>query len=236
VKVQVLDGITLFADGRPGGADGSDVDVNDIRQGGLGDCRFMAALAELARTRPAFLRSGINRVLGTPSDVYQFTVRFFGDNGEPFNQEVTFELDRGFDGAQLSGDFDAAGNVEIWPLVVERAYAEYMGGFGQINSGGTAQAPWKLLTGRDGRNEDVAAWTNADILALIQLELTTNGKLLFLASKDDASDIVPKHAFSIVRRSGTNPGWVLSNPWGREDVLLDGQLQANIDWIEIVDP
>jgi hypothetical protein len=144
VKVQVLDGITLFADGRPGGADGSDVDVNDIRQGG----------------------------------------------------------------------------------------------FGQINSGGSARAPWKLLTGRDGRRDDVAGWSNADISALIQLELTTNGKRLFIASKSDAPNIVPKHAFSIVGRNDTNDGWILLNPWGTTPPpeVLDNMLSANIDWIEIVDP
>jgi hypothetical protein len=43
--IQVVDDVTLFADGVPSNADGAPVHYNDVKQGSVGNCFFHAALA-----------------------------------------------------------------------------------------------------------------------------------------------------------------------------------------------
>jgi VCBS repeat-containing protein len=142
-RLEVLDAWTLFADGTPTALDGDPVHYNDVDQNGIGDCFCLAAVAELAVTHSSVIYSSLQRV-GTTDEV---TVRYFDQDGNEQTTSVIVNLDRGFNGAGLSGDYDSTG-VEVWTWVIERAYAQTHGNYCNIN-GGHADDAWKWLTGHD---------------------------------------------------------------------------------------
>jgi len=59
-SLQVLDKVTLFADGTPGKPDPSGaIDFSDVKQQMLGDCYFLVVLTHLTQYNPAVIQSAI---------------------------------------------------------------------------------------------------------------------------------------------------------------------------------
>ena len=111
-------------------ADPRQVNSDDIKQGGLGDCFLLASLAALAQNEPQVLREMVKLDLNTGS----VWVQFF--NGRPLKKVLLGPLDRLFPvykpGVEIGTE--AAGGQAIfakpageqgatWPLIIEKAYA-----------------------------------------------------------------------------------------------------------------
>ena len=101
------------------------IEANDINQGALGDCYFLAALAALAeepkRVEDLFLPSegkgcyGVRWYnFGEPIDVYVDS-RFPYDHGKPM--------------------FSSSSQDEMWVLILEKAFAKKFGSYHAIESG-----------------------------------------------------------------------------------------------------
>ena len=89
----------------------------------------------------------------------------------------------GWNMAELSGDYDpTTGKVEIWPQLLEEAWAQMNGGYQSIWSGTVASA-WMALTGNTTQDASIAGLTNQQIAALIQTDLAT-GQQVSVATKD----------------------------------------------------
>src|SRR5581483_8539566 len=93
----------------------------DIRQGNLGDCYFVAALADMAQDRPQAIRN-----LFIDNGDNTFTVRFFRDG---VAQYVTVDRYLPTDSAGrvvyagVGGLYNNAAN-ELWVALAEKAYAQ----------------------------------------------------------------------------------------------------------------
>ena len=98
LNLQVLSGMTLFGKKRPNGMEDSTViHMNDILQGGIGDCSLWTAVALLVKNPPlGFSWSNLITQNGPKS----FTVHFpnAGD------KQVELNLTSGYDSARLSGE------------------------------------------------------------------------------------------------------------------------------------
>jgi len=111
-----------------GKGDKGKVAMNDVNQGYLGDCYFIASLAALAQRNPAAIKQGIkDNGDGT------YTVKFPGEGAEVL-----------VDGAfpTTSGDLiyaqegDVSGkDKELWVVLYEKAWAKLKGGYEQIQGG-----------------------------------------------------------------------------------------------------
>ncbi|MEZ0372885.1 MAG: C2 family cysteine protease [Candidatus Sericytochromatia bacterium] len=97
----------------PNGIDG--INVNDIQQGGLGDCYFLAALASLAKSRPSDIISMItDRGNGT------YSVKFPGAK-----YAVTIsDSDPGWAGSGYDRNNQYTGST--WVSVLEKAFVAYV--------------------------------------------------------------------------------------------------------------
>ncbi len=101
---------------------------------------------------------------------------------------------------------------EIWPLVFEKAYSQYMGG--QI-AGCIPQTALELLTGRPAPSASVGEWTG---YTAEELERdVAAGKPVIVSTKDEGQTetVVPHHAYVVTgteRRDGRL--YVqMHNPW-----------------------
>jgi hypothetical protein len=123
------------------GADGQP-HMDDIDQGDLGDCSFMAALGTVAQSDPASIRARI-----TASGAHAWTVTFFADDhggtAPPITVDDHFPVMTA--SHRASGQPMYAGNDArtigqaqrrpLWPLVLEKAFAQYRRGYQMLDDG-----------------------------------------------------------------------------------------------------
>jgi hypothetical protein len=204
---------TLFAQGlgEEGGADPSDVD-----QMSIGDCGLQATLAALAKQNPGLLE----KMVSTNANG-SYTVTFYED-GKPVQIVVQPEVLRKPDGTPITGFGDSAdgGSPELWAVVVEKAAAQWKGGYNDIQ--GRWPGDWmQELTGRDSVRTDAG---DVGSTSDIQAQLDAGQAVTF--STQDPKDqpgmgqlkpkpLIGPHAYTVM---GTDGDYVLlQNPWGSKE-------------------
>jgi hypothetical protein len=126
--------------------------ARNVGQGDLGDCFFLAALAALAHTRPRLVR----RMIADSGDG-TYTVAFL-ERRHGAVRPVAIRVDARFPtdsrGAQCFGKGLRSGphGQELWPALIEKAYAAWQGGYVHINQGGDGGAALRCLTGSKVRS------------------------------------------------------------------------------------
>lgn len=113
-----------------GEGEGSGPHPSDILQGALGDCYLLASLAAVAQENPEVLENMIRT-----NDNGTYTVTFY-DDGEPVEITVTSDLPLESGSPVFSGNEEQSdspdGRAELWPLIIEKAYAQLNESYGEI--------------------------------------------------------------------------------------------------------
>lgn len=152
-----------------GEGDAHEVAANDINQGEIGNCYFLAALAGVAEQRPELIKNAIEGPLADGT----YNVRLFSstswDESEK-NRPVTVNVSPSFvvygnlenhafpeHAAQFDGrnayardsDRDEQGNMELWVKLIEKAQAQLYGGWEMVDGGrgGWPSLAIEVLTG-----------------------------------------------------------------------------------------
>lgn len=132
----------------------SPVHYDDVDQGQLADCYAMAAIGAVAANDPGLIEDAIeDNGDGTYTVTFkekQDSFLFWGGGYEDVEITVNGDFPEA-KGATASAD---GGKKEIWPLILEKAYAQYKGGYDQIGNGGTTNELMGLLTGREAETID----------------------------------------------------------------------------------
>lgn len=137
---------------------------SDPRQGSCLDCYLIAALGAVARARPAAIEAMIQ-----PRPRRRWAVRFFerlpGRRFEPREVVVDdrFLVSKKGEPVYARVVADPRGRRELWPLLLEKAYARWKGGFDVIGEGGMVEDTLEELTGEPARVFFVAR-TDPDLL------------------------------------------------------------------------
>jgi hypothetical protein len=224
---------------------------NDIFQGAVGDCYFVASLSAIAGSNPEFIR---NMVIALGDGTY--AVRFY-KNGSPVYVRVDGDL--WVDSATSKLEYAKLGNGNaLWVAIVEKAYAimrRDQGDYDSIAYGdGTLDehlnlglTPW---TYNDGyTKEQVLAWVQSgspagpimdarnagvdNFLAWVQQQ-RAQGEALIAGSVSGINDNTAittdswrrgQHIYMVDRvltdANGKRVGIVLRNPYGYEHEIRD---------------
>lgn len=140
-------------EGRPfiqGRGDATDIEPEDVDQGRVGDCYLLASLAAISLHNPEAIRDMIrDNGDGTYTVTLYDRPGLFSSEFRPVEVvvEPDFPLEDGDPVFARAGDA-IDGEQELWPMLVEKAYAQHHGGYGRI-SGGWGDVAMEELTGVD---------------------------------------------------------------------------------------
>jgi uncharacterized protein with LGFP repeats len=179
----------------------------DVYQGNLGDCTYMASLAEVAARNPFTIQS-----MFTDNGDGTYTVRF-GHNGVPDYVTVDSQLPNG------GGSFDSPTAGPIWAALAEKAFAQVnesgwlgtiapgLNSYGALDNGnsGTVQAALTAITG-------LATTTNGTDIGAAW----TAGRMIVLGTPNAPPNslVEHNHAYAVVGYNPTTQQYTLFNPWG----------------------
>lgn len=222
---------TLFV---KGAGDVDAVSINDIDQEQVGDCFLLGSLAAVARQDPQRIR---DMVVDNGNGTYTVTFQEqrwvgvgFGARLEYVGVPITVAAD--FPGG-LAGNGHAKpgdtgwGTVEIWPLVVEKAYGQYLtcqDPYAALDRGGSSRHLLEMLTGRPAASTGFRLGglggpeTFDTMLADFQA-----GKAITVCTDAKDGTLVKDHCYAVsnVYCDASGKQWVeLYNPWGHDHATL----------------
>jgi hypothetical protein len=217
--------------------DATTVHMSDPRQGQLADCYFVAGLIAVAQANPEALR---RMIVDKGGGEYEVTLRGGGT--------YTIMIDRSFP-VDATGEPAYAGvadqqlvngrvQYELWPMMIERAYAQHRGGYAKMENGmpGTVYQ----LAGGSSFTYQTASMTDAQISAVLDAALRAGKPISIAFTRKDlgeaaeALSIYSHHTYVVTgSRFG---GYFLYNPWGSSHPprpIMPGELRDLTPTIQI---
>jgi hypothetical protein len=221
----------------------------DIKQGGVGDCYFMAGLAETAQHRPDLIQH-----MFSDNGDNTFTVRFYNNGVADYvtvDRYLPVDASHHFVFANYGALASNTAN-ELWVALAEKAYAQanesgwiYQDGTNSYNgtgadssdgiNGGSPGRAMEQLTGKTATSKLTATTTADDLLAAFNA-----GRMVTFSSKDADSlvdpDVVGNHAYALAGYDASTGKFKLFNPWGVNGGTEDGVFKPGyieLTWDEI---
>jgi hypothetical protein len=200
------------------------VSADDPLQGNVGDCYLVSSLASVAQAHPELLEKNLktNRD-GT------YTVTFYARaDMAGAAKPVSVTVDGDF--PQVGGTLEyisAREPRELWPLIYEKAYAVWKGGYGEIESGMGAMALEALTGARPAYFPITGDADPKAIFAQVKAAVADKGCVVALSQPfgSDVRNMVDDHAYSllgVVEKDGQQLV-KLRNPWGEKEPGADGK-------------
>ena len=201
---------------------------NDIIQGKLGDCFYLAAIAAIINKDDNLIK---NIIQDNGDGTYQVTLHMLGVvqvnniQGEPILKRTNDPSERNpisitvkptfpVNGqGNLTGNNSNNSNSGYWILILEKALAQAMGGYDNIDEGGSSGEALSILTNQAHTSFDWADATGSDAVdGLAKLkDQITQGKMITVGSA--GSHLISNFTLS--------PGKTL--PMGVTALLLESQ-------------
>lgn len=189
---------------------------NDIAQGQVSDCYFLAMLSSLADTDPQLIRQAI-----APLGDGTYAVRFY-QNGQSVYYRIDSDLPVST-GSSLAYA-KASDTGEIWVPLLEKAYAFFRKGLNSYASlkGGWMNEAYVAVTGVSTTNRSAAS---SDIVAFLTSSLNAGHAVTVGTKALVAEPIIASHAYVIrsVDYNNGNSYVTLYNPWGFDGGAFDSQ-------------
>jgi hypothetical protein len=219
VQPELIEGGELFRNGVSG---------KDPEQNYIGDCYLMAAMSSVANSSP----EAIAKMFKAEKDG-TYTVTLFDRKGGklvPHPVRVDADLPRnGWYGYVYARSHDPK---ELWPALLEKAFAARAGSYGKIEAGVPGEA-MEEITGLKSTDLDLRAKGTKpdDTFAKISAAVKA-GKPITAATLSDASaakytntNIYADHTYSIfgVSTEGGQKFVQLRNPWGSSEPANNGR-------------
>ena len=204
-----------------------------VRQGAIGDCYFLAAVASLASTNP----EAVQKMIKDNKDG-TYTVTFPGDPEHPLTVEAPTD-------AELA-HYTHGNEYGTWPAVLEKAYGKYRGGTQDEADGGAIMAKGVDLLSPGGVDTDLMGTTTEAELDEKLQETLKNGRPITasinnygpLAKYIVDDGLVDGHVYSVVGYDPNTKMVMVRNPWGEGEPLNadgtakdgnnDGQFQMSL--------
>lgn len=207
-----------------GTGDAEDIDVEDVKQGSLGDCYWVAAMAATAQANPEAIR---NAVHDNGDGTYNVTLY---KNGKP----KVIKVDNQFPSSGSGMAYAEAGDVvggkeELWPALLEKAWAIMNNGASKRGyetiEGGAPGDAVQAITGKKPTDFDPRTMSTDRILSVASGALDKQAALTCatLADEDVTSDLkkdfdkygfYANHCYTFYGVDVEGGVLKLRNPWG----------------------
>jgi len=190
-------------------------EFNDVQQGYLGDCYFLAAVGSLAYSDPGDYAAGTAGVIQemiAPLGDGSYAVRFY-NGSTPVYVRVDGDLPV-YGSSLIFADLTPDG--ETWVALAEKAYAQFAGANSYANiEGGYMFTVYNQVTGVTSSWKYTYATTPSELESLLSA-----GRALSAASAADSYPIIGGHAYEIldVYQQDGQTYVTLYNPWGVDGV------------------
>ncbi len=203
--------------------------ADDALQGALGDCYAISGFAALAQVNPKAIENAIkDNGDGT------YTVRFFkqsllgvvGRGQKPVYVTVDASLPMK-NGRPLYAE--ARNPRELWPALLEKAWAKFDGSYSSIESGAPSTV-WQALTGRRGV-VSVNALKGHGLFTKMQRAfregrpVAATTTLATAKNGESRSGLAKQHVYAVlgVSERGGQKYVTLRNPWGKTEPVGDNK-------------
>jgi hypothetical protein len=212
--------VTGINNGKPDTPADNGININDIIQGGTGDCYLHVCLMALAKNNKNFIRTHLTEGVNNQQKMYYANIYDKNNNAYTLGFRVDNLLTHGVSQAKLSGDYDDSINqkrIEVWPQVYEKTWAkirENANTFGDI-TGGNPGEPWKRITGKNSTTISLINYSNEQIWNEI-VSITNNANYYLIAGTKKT--ITPNESLYDKDQEG-NP---INLPIGSHVYFVDG--------------
>ncbi|MFW5419809.1 hypothetical protein J0910_24630 [Nocardiopsis sp. CNT-189] len=198
-----------YPNGRLWGEDGS-IGSDDLNQGALGDCWWLAGMGAIADQNPEIIKDMIEQ---NANGTYTVT---FGDG-----EQVTVTPDLVVNSNDSPAFSNPKGGV-MWPAILEKAYAQKEGSFGEIEGGWPGDA-METITGDDSGEIPGMLQTEEFLSSMmdegVAIGVTTPGdKKDSYYELESGDSLVGNHAYVV--KEIKDGKVTLYNPWGRQHATL----------------
>jgi len=216
-----------------GEGDAHEIDPNDVEQGSLGDCYFVAQLAAQAKTNPGRIKDLIKDNGGGT-----FTVTLhLKDKAQPWKRVPTpivvdsqFPQKGGGTAYAKPGDASSTG-PELWVMLIEKAFAKYSGSYEQIRGSKTKDGDvFGMMSGVESKSIRPTSLAAPKLLDLLSKALANGQAVSFGAKSKTSADetlqgearaagVVLNHAYSLMGVDVAARKVDLRNPWGVQHLM-----------------
>lgn len=163
------------------GSDINLIDINDIKQGSIGNCWLMATMIAIANKKPHAIARLIKQ-RNKKRGLYDVTI-YIKKNGRNIPQVITvndrFPVGDKPPRAHETGDKEGK-KEELWVMLIEKAYAVYLGSYQELKGGHSYKA-MEALTGNKASRHRINKIRN--ISRFIRNKLNSNTILIASSSK-----------------------------------------------------
>jgi len=213
-----------------GGAFVKPISPGDVGQGELGDCYLLSAMAAIARANPDAIK---NLIKNNGDGTYDVTIYedkgWFSKKYQPrvVTVSATFPT-AGEQQAYAQPTKTIEGNAEIWPLLIEKAYAVAHGGYNKIVGGWGSQA-METLSGKISEKKRTGSFSSPDDLGKQVKEWLDKGQAVTAASEhfflpwkkraQKKAGVIGGHEYSVISVDLSAKTVNLQNPWGFQHLM-----------------
>ncbi|MFN9615387.1 MAG: CARDB domain-containing protein, partial [Dolichospermum sp.] len=204
------------------------ISADDVKQGAVGDCYYVATLSSIAMEKPNYIQ---NMFIDNGDNTY--TVRFF-NNGVANYVTVDNYLPTNSSGSLIyasSGQSYNNSNNELWVALAEKAYAQLAeSGWSRpsnVNNGyGSIEGGWmdyviKQVTGLNSTFNSILNMNETQLINLVNSnQILTAGFV-----NGGGYGVYNSHAYTITAYNSTTGKFNLRNPWATS--------HADVTWAEL---
>lgn len=208
------------------------ISINDLDQGSVGDCYFLAALGAAAKDKSHIISN-----MFTDNGDGTFTVKFYKPNGSRDYVTVDRFLPTTAGGNFIYANRDKglsvnSANNELWVALAEKAYAQVneSGWIGQDNTNsysgiafGWMDKVINQISGLSTTSQNATNMTKSELINLVN-----SNKMLTAGFVSGANyGVVNSHAYTLTAYNAATGKFHLHNPWGGS--------HADVTWAELQD-
>lgn len=210
-----------------------DLTYDDVEQGAIGDCYLVAALsAVLYADHEHAIRDGMVREIEDANgQVTGFAVRFYDAWGDPQDVEIDAQLVRKTGRPVYARSLDTNSSGEEWGIsFMEKAYAQWHGGYPKVGDGGWAGDVMQALTGATATYREIARLSDSSLVTSIADAMAQHRPVVAGTfgeeeqAKYAGTNLYAFHAYTVLGITGTGAEAKikLRNPWGRVEPVGNG--------------